>query len=63
MRCAVSGDVECMRDGKEFFKGAGAGVLDGGKDDVVVHALGFAARGVKKWEENLRHLLHGFVGE
>jgi hypothetical protein len=63
VRRGVGRDIECMGGGEEVFQGGGAGVVDGGEDDVIVTALWGAGGGVEEGEENLGHLLEVFVAE
>ncbi len=62
--CGVGGDVEGVGGGEELFEAGGAGVVDGGEDDVVVGA-GWRAIGarVEEGEEDLGHLAEVFVAE
>ena len=56
----VGGDVEGVGGGEELFDAGGAGVVDGGEDDVVVRAVG---TGVEEGEEDLGHLPEVLVAE
>jgi hypothetical protein len=59
----VSGDIEGVGSGEEFFEGRGPGVIDGGEEDVVVAALWIFGGGIEEGEEDLGHLFEVLVAQ
>ena len=59
----MGGDVESVGLSEKIVDVGGAGILDGGEDDVIVAALGIGRGGVEERKEDLCHFGEVFVAE
>jgi hypothetical protein len=60
----IGGDLEGVSGREEVFDFCGTGIINGGKDDVIVGARRRAVgAGVEEREEDLGHLFEALVAE